>query len=61
VGGVIDRDREGARFVCSKCGCASDARTEEQAIDYGWHIDSAADPPRYLCPACHERRPAPSP
>ncbi len=52
---------EEPRFVCSKCGCASDARTEEQAIGYGWHIDSAAEPPRFLCPACHERRPAPNP
>jgi hypothetical protein len=39
---------------CERCGCRTDAGSEEQAEAYGWLVDRASEPHRYTCPACRE-------
>ena len=58
MGAPMDPQQPGPAFVCAKCGCASDARSEAEAITYGWLIDTDDRPPRFLCPACYESRPS---
>ena len=45
-------------FVCAKCGCQSKAHSAAEAVTYGWLIDTSSEPPRYLCPTCHEPLPS---
>jgi hypothetical protein len=61
MGAPGESERAGPPFVCAKCGCASDAGSVAEAVTYGWLIDTSSEPPRYLCPACHEALPASRP
>lgn len=61
MGAAMDPEQPGPRFVCARCGCASDAGSVAEAVTYGWLIDTSSEPPRYLCPACHEPLPASRP
>ena len=40
------------RIVCNKCGCASDAGSEQEAEGYGWLIDRESEPHAHFCPGC---------
>jgi hypothetical protein len=41
-------------IVCDRCGCASEASSEEQAEAYGWSVDRGVEPHAHVCPACKE-------
>jgi hypothetical protein len=58
-----DRDRltesrrvitEDGTIACDKCGCKSEAESEEQAESFGWVVERGLTPHAHTCPACRE-------